>query len=197
MATNTTPHGDRNTLGPQFPPAFHRPWLRYVDPVEGAENTPPAEPQETDWKAESRKWEDRAKENLKRANANEDAARRLAEIEESNKTETQKLQEERDRAQQELASERTARLRVEVAAEKGVPAALLSGSTREELEASATALVEFRGEKPADVPTPEPTPAPKTYIVPEEGGLPNLGAHNTPTPGIGTLRAAYANNERQ
>jgi hypothetical protein len=37
------------TLGPLFPPAWHRPWLRYVDPVPGAETPdapkdPPADP---------------------------------------------------------------------------------------------------------------------------------------------------------
>lgn len=30
------------TLGAQFAPAFHRPFLRYVDPVPGAEGAPPA-----------------------------------------------------------------------------------------------------------------------------------------------------------
>ncbi len=34
-----------NTLGPQFAPAYHRPWLRYVEATPGAEAaTPPAAP---------------------------------------------------------------------------------------------------------------------------------------------------------
>lgn len=37
--------------------------------------------------------------------------------------------------------------RAEVAAEKGIPAELLSGSTREELEASADALIAFKGDQ--------------------------------------------------
>lgn len=65
---------------------------------------------------------------------------------ESQKTEAQRLQEERDKATADLASERAARIRAEVAATKGIPANLLSGSTQEELEASADALIAFRGE---------------------------------------------------
>ncbi|OJU39689.1 MAG: hypothetical protein BGN97_00265 [Microbacterium sp. 69-10] len=77
-------------------------------------------------------------------------AAELATIRDSQKTEAQKLQDERDQAKQEAATERSARLRAEVAADKGVPAALLSGSTQEELEASAAALIAFRGEQQND-----------------------------------------------
>lgn len=119
-------------------------------PVEGEPQT-----QEIDWKAESRKWESRAKENLASAKANEGAAQRLAEIEEAQKTEAQKAQDALAKAQQELAVERAARLRAEVAADKGVPAELLSGSTREELDAAADALLTFKGM------APEPSPFPK------------------------------------
>lgn len=112
-----------------------------AEPVEG-------EPQEqgTDWKAEARKWESRAKENLAAAKANETAAQRLAEIEESQKTEAQKAQEALEQAQRELAETRLQAARAEVAASKGVPVELLSGGTREELEAAADALIAFRGE---------------------------------------------------
>jgi len=103
-------------------------------------------PKETDWKAEARKWESRAKESFAAAKANEDAAKRLAEIEEAQKTEAQKQQEALERAQKELADVTAAKVRAEVAAAKGVPAALLNGSTQEELEASADALIAFRGE---------------------------------------------------
>ena len=126
---------------------------------QGADETPEApeapESQEVDWKAEARKHERRAKENLAAAKANEDAAKRLAEIEEAQKTEAQKAQDALSKAQQELAAERTARVRAEVAAAKGVPASLLTGSTQEELEASAADLIEFKG-----VPA-EPSPFPK------------------------------------
>lgn len=134
------------------------------NPVEGVEpvekpDSQVIEAKETDWKAEARKWESRAKENLSAAKANEDAAKRLSEIEEAQKTEAQKQQEALDRAQRELADLTVAKTRAEVAAAKGVPAALLSGSTQEELEASAAALIEFRGESTPTSPFPKADPS--------------------------------------
>ena len=110
-----------------------------------AETPEPQEPRGTDWKAESRKWESRAKENLATAKANEDAARRLADIEEAQKTEAQKAQERVEAAEKRASELELRSLRAEVAAEKGVPVGLLSGSTKEALEAAADALIEFRG----------------------------------------------------
>jgi hypothetical protein len=135
-----------------------------VTPVEGVEPVVTPADQvddaaETDWKAQARKWEARAKDNLARANANDDAAKRLAEIEESQKTEAQKQQEALEKAQRELAELTVAKTRAEVAADKGVPAALLSGSTQEELEASADALLSFRGESTPVSPFPKADPS--------------------------------------
>ncbi len=113
------------------------------EPREAAEQE---EQQEPDWKALARKWEDRAKANRAEADANRDAAQRLAEIEEANKTAEQKQREALARAEAELAELRVGKLRAEVAAAKGVPAGLLTGSTQEELEASADALIAFKGE---------------------------------------------------
>lgn len=104
---------------------------------EGAQNATGATGT-TDWKAEARKWEDRSK-------ANSDAAAELARLKEAEKTEVQKAQERAAQLEKELGSERTARLRTEVAAAKGVPASSVSGSTREEMEAAADALLEWRG----------------------------------------------------
>lgn len=114
-----------------------------------AETTPGTAPEvkETDWKAEARKWEERAKANRAEAQANAEAAARLAEIEESAKSAEQKQAEALAAAQTELEQLRAQALRAEVAAEKGVPAGLLAGATREELEASADALIEFRGKQ--------------------------------------------------
>lgn len=76
-------------------------------------------------------------------------AGRLDEIEEREKSEVERLT-------QQLAEERKAReaetakaLRAEVAADRGVPMALLSGGTREEIEQQADALLAFKGDKPA------------------------------------------------
>ena len=117
------------------------------------------EVKETDWKAEARKWESRAKENLAAAKANEEAAKRLAEIEESQKSEAQKQQEALERAQRELAELTVAKTRAEVAAAKGVPANLLVGSTQEELDASADAILAFKGEAAAPSPFPKADPS--------------------------------------
>lgn len=131
---------------------------------QGAEITQEAQvetPAETDWKAEARKWESRAKENLASARANEDAAKRLAELEDAQKTEAQKQQEALEKAQRELAELTVAKTRAEVAAAKGVPVELLTGSTQEELEAAADALIAFKGD-----------PQPQKLIVPNEGNSP-------------------------
>lgn len=137
MADENTPHGD-NTNGEVKP-----------------------ETQETDWKAEARKWESRAKENLAQAKTHEDAARRLAEIEESQKTEAQRAQERLEAAEKRATELELKATRAEVAATKGVPANLLTGSTQEELEASAEALLAFRGEQR------------QKLIVPNEGKTPD------------------------
>lgn len=85
-------------------------------------------------------------------------AEKLAEIEASQKSETEREREHREQLERDLAearkaleSERTNSLRAQVAAEKNVPLANLTGTTREELEASADALLAWRG-------TQEPAP---------------------------------------
>jgi hypothetical protein len=117
-----------------------------VEVVEGAE----PEPKEIDWKAEARKHEQRAKDNAAKAKANESAAQRLAEIEDANKSEIEKIVARAEAAEKRAAELEAKSIRSEVALAKGVPASLLTGSTQEELEASADALIEFRGEKAAD-----------------------------------------------
>lgn len=121
---------------------------------------------ETDWKAEARKWESRAKENLRNARANEGAAQRLAELEESQKTEAQKAQERLEAAEKRAAELESKATRAEVAAAKGVPASLLTGNTVEELEASADALIAFKGEQA------------KSLIVPDQGKTPKVTPEN-------------------
>jgi len=93
--------------------------------------------QETDWKAEARKWEERAK-------ANKTAAERLAEIEEASKTEAQKAAERLAAAEAKVAEfearDQLAAWKAEVAEATGVPAVALAGSTKEALEAHAETL---------------------------------------------------------
>ena len=72
-------------------------------------------------------------------------ADKLAEIEAANLTEAEKTAARLEAAEKRAAELEIKASRAEVAAEKGVPAELLSGSTREELEASADALIAFKG----------------------------------------------------
>ncbi|WP_280439021.1 hypothetical protein [Nocardia cyriacigeorgica] len=71
-------------------------------------------------------------------------AAKLDEIEQANKSELQKIAERAEAAERELAAERNRALRAEIAAAKGVPASSLTGSTKEELEASADELIAWR-----------------------------------------------------
>ena len=73
-------------------------------------------------------------------------AARLSELEEASKSELQKAQERAEAAEKALAEATATAVRAEVSAAKGVPVALLSGDTREALEASADALLAFRDE---------------------------------------------------
>lgn len=71
-------------------------------------------------------------------------AARLDELEEQNKTEAQKAAERLEAAERRAADLELKAARAEVAAAKGVPADLLTGSTVEELSASADALIKFK-----------------------------------------------------
>lgn len=99
---------------------------------------------ETDWQAEANKWKSLARQNEKVAKSNADAAKRLAELEEADKSETEKLASERDQHRTRADSAELSLARLEVALEKGLTRAQakrLVGSTREELEADADELL--------------------------------------------------------
>lgn len=112
--------------------------------VEAAAQEP--ETTETDWRAMSRKWEQRAKDANAKLKELEPVAAKAVELEEASKSELQKAQERAEAAEKALADATATAVRAEVAASKGVPVALLSGDTREALEASADALLAFRDE---------------------------------------------------
>lgn len=92
-----------------------------------------------------------------------EALARVKAFEDAQKTESERQAERLAEIERENAELKTAKTRAEVAAAKGVPAALLSGSTQEELEASADALIAFRGE-----------PQQQKLHVPREGSAPEL-----------------------
>ncbi|QAB17478.1 hypothetical protein Leucomu_05680 [Leucobacter muris] len=120
---------------------------------EGSAAEPNGDAEPVDYKAKyeeaighSRTWEQRAKDNKA-------AADELTQLKEAQKTDEQKRQEREAERDRELAELKAEKLRAEVAEaksdpEKGihVPAKLLRGSTREELEASADELIKFKGD---------------------------------------------------
>lgn len=95
-------------------------------------------------------------------------AERFAELEESQKTEAQKAQDRLAAAEKRAADLELKAARAEVAAAKGVPVELLSGGTQEEIEASADALIAFKGEQQK-----------KDFVLPDQGRTPGKAAGST------------------
>lgn len=112
----------------------------------------------TDWKAEARKWEARAKQNS-------DAAARLAQIEEANKTDLEKAVSRAEAAEKALAEAQAESLRLNVAARHGISGEnleFLVGSTEEELEAKALKLKSLiTDSKPDPFPKADPSQGPR------------------------------------
>lgn len=107
-----------------------------------------------------------------------DAEAQIKAFEDAKKTDAEKQAEALADAQSKLAELTIAKTRAEVAAAKSVPANLLSGSTQEELEASAEALIKFKGD-----------PQPQRLHIPNEGKSPT----NTSNPS--TEFAAFLSNQ--
>lgn len=99
----------------------------------------------SDLAAELEKWKALSRQNEERAKANAEKAKKLDELEKANMSELEKAQAELAELKKENESLKGSSLRNEVAAAKGVPANLISGSTKEELEAAADALIAFKG----------------------------------------------------
>lgn len=129
---------------------------------------------ETDWKAkyeelkaQSRKWESRAK-------RNEAAAKELDEVRQSQMSDAEKAADAEKRAEEAEAAKQAAEAKLarmslvqKVSSEKNVPAALLKGDTEEELDASADALLAFAGSIPPQIP-PDQGGAGKTPPISKE-----------------------------
>lgn len=106
-------------------------------PVDAVTAPEGADKPEIDWKAKAREWE-------KRAKANADAAAKLAQAEDAQKTAEQRLMERAESAERERDAIRVEALRSRVAITKALPADLLeflTGSTEDELEAQADKLL--------------------------------------------------------
>jgi hypothetical protein len=128
------------------------------------------------------------KETEKVAKANADAARRLAELDESAKTETQKLAERAEAAERALPGLQVENTRLRVALEKGIPASAvdrLRGETPEEIAADADVLLGMLTQPTAPrPPLPDPTQGRTTAAA-------------TATPGLGRIYAAYADSSNK
>ena len=114
--------------------------------------------------------------------------KRLSEKEDAEKSEFQRLQERAERAEVELNQTRSALLIAEVSKEYGVPADLLNGSNREEIEARAKALAEWAGaaKRPAD----DVPGRPKPKLVPGTGSA-DEGSPFDPNAAAARIRARY------
>ena len=144
----------------------YRPYLRFVDapsaetggdassaqdaPAAAAEDTAP----QVDWEAEARKWKELSRKNESRMKENAEKARLYDEAQEQGKSELQKAQEAAAKAEARAAAMEAEVMRAKVAASTGVDADLLSGSSEEELRASAERLIAWRG---AQVPKGAPS----------------------------------------
>ena len=135
----------------------HRPYLRFVDApsaetgggAPAAQETPAAAAeataQQVDWEAEARKWKELSRKNESRMKENAEKARLYDEAQEQGKSELQKAQEAAAKAEARAAAMEAEAMRAKVAAATGVDADLLSGSSEEELRASAERLLAWRG----------------------------------------------------
>lgn len=93
--------------------------------------------------ADAKKWRDLSRGNERKAKENAEAARKLADIEEANKTEAQKLNDRLAAAEQRAATAESLHHRTLAAARYQVPPSLIdriTGSTEDECDASAEAL---------------------------------------------------------
>lgn len=135
----------------------HRPYLRFVDApsaetggdATSSQETPAAAAEDTaqqvDWEAEARKWKELSRKNESRMKENAEKARLYDEAQEQGKSELQKAQEAAAKAEARAAAMEAEALRAKVAAATGVDADLLSGSSEDELRASAERLLAWRG----------------------------------------------------
>lgn len=131
---------------------------------QGGQTDEPAEPEQPDTgsddggdaSAEVEKWKALARKHEQQAKKNADAAKRLSELEDSQKSEIEKVTDKATQAEQRAAEAEAKALRFEVAADKapeGMAAAkvrklaqFLTGTTQEELEEQADEILALIGD---------------------------------------------------
>lgn len=148
-------------------------------PATDAPEAPPQQPAPAEQPAEPKPtetvdyWKQRARQNESQAKANADAAKRLKEIEDRDLSELQRAQRDAEEMRGQLEKLTRTNLRSTVALAKGLPpevAAILAGSTEEELTAHADALLAWRGGAAPSSPRPDlgQGPRPSTPQADEE-----------------------------
>lgn len=143
----------------QTEPVVPETGLTAVTPPE--EETPPAETVDF--------WKSKAREQEKRAKANADAAKKLAELEESQKTESQRLSDAKTAAEADAATARAEALRWRIAAKHGITDddadTFLTGTDEETLTRQAerlTALATAASSTSSPAPRPDLSQGPRT-----------------------------------
>lgn len=115
-----------------------------IKPNEG-ESDPKGQPTPEELAADVEKWKAMARKHEDASKSKDDRLKKLDELEESQKTEAQKLIDRAEKAEARATEIEVRATRAEVAAAKGVPVNLITGSTKEEMESNADALVAFKG----------------------------------------------------
>ncbi len=132
---------------------------------EGAEGAKP-EGQDVDWKAKYEDMRGHMREWQSRAESNKAAADELAQLKESQLSETEKLTRRAEKAEKALsdlkAANEIAGWKTAASEKYGVPVSLINGSTEDEIDANAEALKKWHD--------PEP-----------QGGLPLSGTGEMPS----------------
>ena len=125
---------------------------------------------------QARKWKALARKHEAKAKANAKAAAKLAELEDKDKTESQRLTERATTAERDRDDARGKLLRLEVAIEKGLTPAQarrLQGSTKEELEDDADELLDAFGGKGDGDKRDKREPLRRPGGRPRSGSVPN------------------------
>lgn len=133
------------------------------------EDAPATEPDtgSKDWEAEAEKWKALARKHEAQAKSNADKALKFDELQESQKSEVEKLTEAQQAAVKEAAEAKRDAARMRVALSKGLTEAQakrLVGDTVEELEADAEELLSTFA--PADNGTDDKSRRPKEALKP-------------------------------
>ncbi len=130
------------------------------DELTPSTDEPESDQPDRDWHADATKWKVLARKHEKAAKDNADAARRLAEIEESGRSDQERLAEARRAAEERATIAEREASRLRVALRKGLTdaqAKRLVGDTEEELEADADELLATFAPAPAESDTDLPS----------------------------------------